>query len=243
MNDTIKLLKSHRSIREFEEREIPPELLIELIRTGQAAATSSHIQAYSIIHVTDKHLRDQLVELTGGQKYVASSSDFLVFCADMKRPLEAARSTGENVVSGMTEQLLVATVDVSLVAQNIAIAAESEGLGICYIGGIRNNPQAVSELLSLPHHVYPVFGMCIGYPAQDPDIKPRLPVEAIVKKNRYSDDSEHVNAFNLTMHHYYQTRKGGNKVSDWSQSLAPLFNQKLRSHMQEFLIDKGFEMK
>ena len=62
---------------------------------------------------------------------MASSSDFLVFCADMKRPLEAAKSTGENVVSGMTEQLFVATVDVSLVAQNIAIAAESEGLGIC----------------------------------------------------------------------------------------------------------------
>lgn len=243
MNDTIRLLKSHRSIRKFEERDIPKELLIELVRSGQAAATSSHIQAYSIIHVTDKQLRDQLVELTGGQKYVASSSDFLVFCADMKRSLEAARSTGESVVSGMTEQLLVATVDVSLMAQNIAIAAESEGVGICYIGGIRNNPQAVSELLSLPQHVYPVFGMCLGYPAHDPDVKPRLPVEAVLKENSYGDDTVHVNAFNLTMHNYYQTRRGGNKISNWSQSLVPLFNQKLRSHMQEFLVDKGFEMK
>lgn len=243
MNDTIRLLKSHRSIRKFEERDIPKELLIELVRSGQAAATSSHIQAYSIIHVTDKQLRDQLVELTGGQKYVASSSDFLVFCADMKRSLEAARSTGESVVSGMTEQLLVATVDVSLMAQNIAIAAESEGVGICYIGGIRNNPQAVSELLSLPQHVYPVFGMCLGYPAHDPDVKPRLPVEAVLKENSYGDDTVHVNAFNLTMHNYYQARRGGNKISNWSQSLVPLFNQKLRSHMQEFLVDKGFEMK
>lgn len=243
MNDTIRLLKSHRSIRKFEERDIPKELLIELVRSGQTAATSSHIQAYSIIHVTDKQLRDQLVELTGGQKYVASSSDFLVFCADMKRSLEAARSTGESVVSGMTEQLLVATVDVSLMAQNIAIAAESEGVGICYIGGIRNNPQAVSELLSLPQHVYPVFGMCLGYPAHDPDVKPRLPVEAVLKENSYGDDTVHVNAFNLTMHNYYQARRGGNRISNWSQSLVPLFNQKLRSHMQKFLVDKGFEMK
>lgn len=174
---------------------------------------------------------------------MASSSDFLVFCADMKRSLEAARSTGESVVSGMTEQLLVATVDVSLMAQNIAIAAESEGVGICYIGGIRNNPQAVSELLSLPQHVYPVFGMCLGYPAHDPDVKPRLPVEAVLKENSYGDDTVHVNAFNLTMHNYYQARRGGNKISNWSQSLVPLFNQKLRSHMQEFLVDKGFEMK
>lgn len=243
MNNIIKLLQSHRSIRKFEARHIPEELLIELVRSGQAAATSSHIQAYSIIHVTDKQLRNHLVELTGGQKYVASSSDFLVFCADMKRSLEAAQSTGEGVVRGMTEQLLVATVDVSLMAQNIAIAAESKGLGICYIGGIRNNPQAVSELLSLPQHVYPVFGMCLGYPAHDPDIKPRLPVEAVLKENSYGDDSGHVNAFNLTMHHYYQARKGGNKISNWSQSLAPLFNQKLRSHMKAFLVGKGFEMK
>lgn len=243
MNNIIKLLQSHRSIRKFETRDIPKELLIELVRSGQAAATSSHIQAYSIIHVTDKQLRNHLVELTGGQKYVASSSDFLVFCADMKRSLEAAQSTGEGVVSGMTEQLLIATVDVSLMAQNIAIAAESEGLGICYIGGIRNNPQAVSELLSLPQHVYPVFGMCLGYPAYDPDIKPRLPVEAVLKENSYDDDSGHVSAFNQTMQHYYQARKGGNKNSNWSQSLAPLFNQKLRAHMQEFLVKKGFEMK
>ncbi|WP_438875237.1 nitroreductase family protein, partial [Bacillus cereus group sp. Bce033] len=88
---------------------------------------------------------------------------FLVFCADMKRPTEAAERTGAKVVRGMTEQLLVASVDVALMAQNVAIAAESEGLGICYIGGIRNNPAAVSDLLRLPKHVYPVFGMCLGY--------------------------------------------------------------------------------
>jgi len=111
MNDTIKLLRSHRSIRKFEEHDIPKELLRELVCSGQKAATSSYIQAYSVIHVTDKKLRNQLVELAGGQKYVATSSDFLIFCGDMKRPLEAARNTGENVVSGMTEQLLVATVD------------------------------------------------------------------------------------------------------------------------------------
>lgn len=243
MNDVIKLLTSHRSIRKFEPREMPDGLLTELIRAGQAAATSSHIQAYSVMRVTDMAKREQLVELTGGQGYVASCSEFLVFCADMKRPLEAAERTGEeDVISGMTEQLLVATVDVSLVAQNVAIAAESEGLGICYIGGIRNNPQAVSDLLDLPTHVYPVFGMCIGYPAHDPDVKPRLPVEAVLKENHYSDDSEQVAAFDQTMQGYYQARKGGNKDTDWSHNLTPLFTQKLRPHMREFLIDKGFKM-
>ncbi|SDN95090.1 oxygen-insensitive NADPH nitroreductase [Vreelandella arcis] len=243
MNDVIKLLTSHRSVRKFEARELPEGLLETLIKAGQAAATSSHIQAYSVIRVKNPSSLEKLVELTGGQPYVASCSEFLVFCADMKRPLEAAARTGEDVVSGMTEQLLVATVDVSLMAQNVVIAAESEGLGICYIGGIRNNPQAVSELLELPKHVYPVFGMCIGYPAHEPDIKPRLPVDAVLKVDSYRDDETQVAAFDSTMHAYYQSRKGGNKDANWSQNLTPLFNQKLRPHMRDFLIEKGFTMK
>ena len=242
MNDVIKLLTSHRSIRKFEARDMPEDVFETLIKAGQAAATSSHIQAYSVIRVKNMASREQLVELTGGQQYVANCSEFLVFCADMKRPLEAAARTGEDVVSGMTEQLLVATVDVALMAQNVAIASESEGLGICYIGGIRNNPQAVSDLLALPKHVYPVFGMCIGYPAHEPDIKPRLPVNAIVKVDSYRDDESQVAEFDGTMQAYYQSRKGGKKDANWSQNLTPLFNQKLRPHMRDFLIEKGFSM-
>ena len=243
MNPTIELLKSHRSIRKFTEQKVPHALLRELISAGQSAATSSHIQAYSVIHVTNPATREAIAELAGGQGYVASASDFLVFCADMKRPLEAAERAGAEVVSGMTEQLLVASVDTALMAQNVAIAAESEGLGICYIGGIRNDPQTLSDLLRLPEHVYPVFGMCLGYPAHTPDIKPRLPVEAILKEDVYDDDREQVAAFDDTMHAYYQGRKGGTKDATWSQNLTPLFETKLRPHMRDFLIERGFKMK
>ena len=110
MNDVIKLLNSHRSIRKFTDQEIPRGLLLELIKAGQAAATSSHVQAYTVIHVKDPANREAIAELAGGQGYVASSAAFLVFCADMKRPTEASARTGANVERGMTEQLLVATV-------------------------------------------------------------------------------------------------------------------------------------
>ncbi|SDK36747.1 oxygen-insensitive NADPH nitroreductase [Billgrantia gudaonensis] len=243
MNPTIELLKSHRSIRKFADRPVSRELLEELIRAGQAAATSSHVQACSVIHVKNPEKRAAIADYAGGQGYVASCGAFLVFCADMKRPTEAAERTGARVVRGMTEHLLVATVDTALMAQNVAVAAESEGLGICYIGGIRNDPRAVSDLLELPQHVYPVFGMCLGYPAHDPDVKPRLPVEAILKEDRYTDDREWVEAFDDTMHAYYRSRKGGPKDSTWSQNLTPLFDTKLRPHMREFLIERGFEMK
>ena len=128
-------------------------------------------------------------------------------------------------------------------AQNVAVAAESEGLGICYIGGIRNNPQEVSDLLRLPKHVYPVFGMCLGYPEQEPEVKPRLPVEAVLKEDYYTEDCEQVEAFDTTMQAYYQARSSSNKDTDWSRNLKPLFDNKLRPHMRDFLIKRGFEMK
>lgn len=245
MNPTIELLKSHRSIRKFTEQKIPRELFEELIRAGQSAATSSHVQAYTIIHVVNPENRAKLAELAGGQTYVADSSDFLVFCADMKRSTEAAERAGADVVRGMTEHLLVASVDTALIAQNIAIAAESEGLGICYIGGIRNNPADVSEILQLPEHVYPVFGMCLGYPDQNPEVKPRLPLASIIKEDVYRADEDEalVAEFDETMRSYYLERTGGKKETNWSEQLKPLFTTKIRSHMKAFLEGKGFKMK
>jgi FMN reductase (NADPH) len=245
MNPTIELLKSHRSIRKFTDQKIPTPTLHELVRAGQGASTSNHVQACTIIQVVDPDKRARLVELTGGQTWVATCSDFLVFCADMKRSTEAAAAAGAEVVTGMTEQLLVASVDTALLAQNVAVAAESVGLGLCFIGGIRNNPQAVSELLNLPDQVYPVFGMCLGYPDQSPEVKPRLPLATVFKQDRYDDsqDRAQIAEFDQTMSDYYQQRSGNNKSSNWSQQLQPLFTSKLRAHMREFLQKRGFDMK
>lgn len=212
MNPIIELLQAHRSIRKFQDREIPRPLLETLIRAGQCAATSNHIQAYTVIRVTDRDNRARMAELAGGQQHIVEAAEFLVFCADLKRPTEAAERAGAEVIRGMTEQLLVATIDTALMAQNVAVAAESVGLGLCYVGGIRNHPEAVADLLKLPEHVYPVFGMCIGYPAHDPDVKPRLPVEAILKEDRYTDDREQVDAYDDEMHRYYGERTGGTRT-------------------------------
>jgi len=245
MNPTIELLKSHRPIRKFKNQQIPRDLFEELIRAGQSAATSNLVQAYTVIHVVDPEKRQQLAELTGGQAYVADSSDFLVFCADMKRATEAAERAGAGVTRGTTEQLLIASIDAALMAQNVAIAAESEGLGFCYIGGIRNNPQQVSDLLRLPAQVYPVFGLCLGYPDQNPEVKPRLPLNAILKQDVYNDSEDEalVAGYDDTMARYYSERTGGNKSTNWSEQLKPLFTTKLRPHMKDFLNKRGFGVK
>ncbi|WP_221801815.1 oxygen-insensitive NADPH nitroreductase [Oceanobacter mangrovi] len=245
MNPTIELLKSHRSIRKFTDQPIDPALLEELIVAGQAASSGNNVQAYTVIRIDDPELRAQIQPLAGNQPYITSCAEFLVFCADMKRNTEATARAGAEPVMGMMEQLLVASIDTALMAQNFAVAAESVGLGVCYIGGIRNNPAAVTELLKLPQHVYPVFGMCVGYPDQNSEVKPRLPVAAVLQTNVYDDsrDVELVGQYDDAMRAYYLARTGGNKESTWSEELKPMFAGKLRPHMKDFLFKQGFEAK
>ncbi len=245
MNQVITLLKSHRSIRRFTDRPVDEALLHELIRAGQSAATSSHVQATTVIRVKDRANRARLAELAGNQDFINSCSEFLVFCADLKRVFDSCARDGVEVKRGLTEQLLIATVDTALFAQNVAVAAESEGLGICYIGGVRNNPQEISDILELPENVYPVFGFCIGYPDQDPEVKPRLPLSVILKEDRYDDsaDAEAVAAFDATMQAYYRSRSSASKDSTWTRQMQVLFTSKSRPHMRGFLQQRGFEMK
>ena len=245
MNEVIKLLKSHRSIRKFSDKAVDQETIHAILESGQAAATSSNVQATTVIQVNEAEHRETLATLAGGQKYVASAGAFMVFCADLKRSAQACASQGGEFSQGMTEHFIIATVDVALFAQNCAIAAESLGLGICYIGGLRNNPAEVSELLQLPENVYPVFGFCIGYPEQDPEIKPRLPLSSVLMQDTYNESALQpgIDAYDEHIRAYYRSRTGGKKDSCWSEEMRALVGKESRPHMRAFLESKGFTMK
>ncbi len=245
MSSVLDLLKSHRSIRKFTDQPIAPELLNDLFLAGQAAATSSFLQGSTIIRVTNKSNREKIAELAGNQPYVVSAAEFMVFCADLKRAGNYCEAYDMPFEGNYTEHFIIATVDVALMAQSLVTAAESEGLGICYIGGIRNNPGPVSELLELPRGVYPVFGLCLGYPDQDPEIKPRLPVPVVVKQDTYNEDGdkETIAAYDEQIREYYRTRTGGGHGVSWSEQVANLLSEKSRPHMKEFLAGQGFTFK
>ena len=245
MNSTVELLLQHRSIRKFEDRPVPDETLRVLVQCGQAAATSSNVQAVTAIHVTKPEARAELAALAGGQRYVTTAGAFLVYCADLRRPMNACVSQGGQFSEGMMEHFLIASIDVALAAQNTVVAAESLGLGICYIGGLRNNPVEVSKLLELPQQVYPVFGLCLGYPDQDPDVKPRLPVDAVLMKDVYDESSQEqlLNQYDDQVRHYYKTRTGGKKDSSWSEEMKALVGKESRPHMKSFLASQGFAIK
>jgi nitroreductase len=245
MSSVIELLKSHCSIRKFTDRPIDPELFEELILAGQGAATSSFLQGSTIVRVSDPETRDTIAELAGGQAYVASAAEFMVFCADLKRAGNYCEVYDKSFEGDYTEHFIIATVDVALMAQSMVTAAESVGLGICYIGGIRNNPALVSELLKLPKGVYPVFGLCLGYPDQDPEIKPRLPTSVIVKNEVYNEegDKEVIAEYDERIREYYRNRTGGGHGISWTEQVATLLSEKSRPHMKAFLAEQGFKFR
>lgn len=245
MNTVIDLLNRHRSIRKFTAEPIAQDTINTLVQAGQAAATSSFIQACSVIQVNDTSHREQLAEFAGGQTYVSEAPVFLVFCADMRRHQIACEMHEAPMQSGYTEQFITATLDVGLFAQNVAVAAESLDLGVVYIGGLRNRIAEVASLLALPELVYPVFGLCIGHPDQNPEIKPRLPLEVVLKQDRYddADDARRIAAYDQAVSEYYSTRTGGNKTMTWSEQISGMLTKEARPHMRAFLEDRGFMQK
>ena len=245
MNPTIDLLKAHRSIRQFQNRPIQPDLFQDLIKAGQAAASSNFFQSGTIIRVTDPKKRAKLASLANNQVYVETAAEFLVFCADMNRAASCCDLHGAVANTGFTEQFIIATVDAALVAQNIVVASESAGLGICYIGALRNNPAEVSTVLDLPHNTYPVFGLCLGWPDQDPEVKPRLPMGVVLRENSYGNGTEGIKLddYDEAVRGYYATRSSNQKSMSWSEQMSGMLSKESRPHMLDFLKMKGFLQK
>lgn len=237
MTPTIELLRSHRSIRHFTDAPVSDEQRAEIIASAQAASTSSFLQCTSIIRITDPALREQLVPLTGGQQHVAQAAEFWVFCADFNRHLQIC----PQAQLGLAEQLLIGVVDTALLAQNALIAAESLGLGGVYIGGLRNSIEAVTELLALPQHVLPLFGLCLGWPADNPDIKPRMPAAMLVHENRYQPlDNALLADYDDQLAHYYLSRGSNARRDTWSDHIRRTIVKESRPFILDYLHKQGW---
>ncbi|WP_342595912.1 oxygen-insensitive NADPH nitroreductase [Salinicola lusitanus] len=237
MTPTIDLLRSHRSIRAFTDQPISDDQREAIIAAAQSASTSSFLQCSSIVRVTDTRLRDQLVELTGGQPWVAQAAEFWVFCADFNRH----RQICPEAQLGRAEQLLVGCVDTALMAQNAMVAAESLGLGGVFIGGLRNNIASVTELLELPKFVLPLFGFCIGWPKAEPDLKPRLPQAMLVHENRYRKIDPAVLAdYDDQITRYYQQRDSQQRTETWSAMIQRMIIKETRPFILDYLHSQGW---
>jgi FMN reductase (NADPH) len=244
MNEVIETILAHKSIRKFKDKPLSEETVEALVQCAQSASTSSYQQVCTIIGVEDQVKKQKLAELAGNQSYVADSGYFFVFCLDYNRHMVAAEMMDKNITETIqsTEAFIVGTVDASLAAQNLAIAAESLGLGIVYIGGIRNNLKEVSELLNCPAYVLPLFGMAIGYPDAEPGKKPRLPVPAVFHKNGYKNKEETKNLlkqYEKETSEYYTKRTGGKRTEGWMTQITTSMTSPKRTYMKDFVREKG----
>ncbi|MBT2728838.1 oxygen-insensitive NADPH nitroreductase [Bacillus sp. ISL-75] len=249
MNEVIKTILNHRSLRHFEDKPLTDEQIKTIVTSAQAAATSSFIQAYSIIGVKDKEKKKKLAEIAGNQEYVEKNGHFFVFCADLYRHTIIGEKEQKDVTPSIesTEKFMVALIDASLAAQNAAIAAESLGLGICYIGGIRNNLEEVKKLLKTPERVIPLFGLAVGVPTKLTDKKPRLPYEHVYHEDEYQQSTEvylsELQKYDDLISCYYEERTNGKRKDRWTDQIATMLDRKSRMYMKEFVQKNKLNLK
>lgn len=192
-NDHVALLLSHRSVRGYRPDALPDGTLRTLVAAAQSAATSSNLQTWSVVAVTDPARKAALAKLAANQKHIEQCPLFLVWLADTSRNQRLGQQEGVTLETmPYQETFLVAAIDAALAAQNAVVAAESLGLSTVYIGALRNNPQEVAKVVGLPPGVFAVFGLCVGHaaPAAANEVKPRLPQDVVVHRDVYDASNE-----------------------------------------------------
>jgi FMN reductase [NAD(P)H] len=186
MNQTIEVMKNHRCIRNFLDKKIPDAIIDELVAVAQAAPNSINGQQISLVIVRDKEKKRRIAEIAGGQTWIAQAPLFVLFVADFYKAKLAADKVGRSlVIPESIEATIAVSIDAGICLQNVITAAESLDLGIVPIGGIRNDPAAMIELLNLPEYTFPINGLTIGYPADRSHKKPRMPMSAFRHDEAY----------------------------------------------------------
>ncbi len=239
MNDTINTMRAHRSIRRFTDQPVPRVHIIDALHAGQAAATSSAVQSYSVLHITDSAKRQAIADLCGPQQKVHDCGAFFVICADNRRHM-VMHEHHNRTFDQRLEAFLVAVIDATLFAQNFTLAFESMGYGTCYIGGLRNDLQGVNDILKLPAGVFPVYGLCVGSPDEQPIARPRLAPEAILHENVYPDDDSimrDIEEYDAVYAAYLQAR--GANPSSWSDAMLKRFEKIARPALASFYQAQG----
>jgi nitroreductase len=244
LEDVIELMKKHTSVRNFADTSLADEVKEQLIIAAHAGASSNFVQATSIIDVTDPSIRGQLAEISKSAAYVKQSGAFFVFVADLYRQSQILQQQGLDLagIKNM-EALTVAIVDTAIAGENLAVAAESLDLGICYIGGIRNDLTTVRDLLNLPKFTVPLFGITVGKPTRKNAVKPRMPLHNNTFKNGYDRQAaQDLSEYQKITQAYYAKRSSHAQETDWIRKMTDFFAEPRRTDVAPFLLEQGFTL-
>jgi len=246
-------LLSHRSVRRYLPKPLEAGTIELLVAAAQSASSSSNLQLWSVIEVRDAERRRALSEVAGRQAHILECASFLVWVADLHRPTElaSARGLGHEGLSYL-EMFLMASIDTALAAQNAVVAAEALGLGVVYIGALRNDAERVAQILGLPPRSFAVFGLCVGWPHPEAEgaVKPRLPQRVVLHRDRYGSVAEQrpvVDDYDARMVEFYTEQRMAVPAGGWSvhsgQRVATVAALRGRDRLRAALNALGFELR
>lgn len=249
MNDNIMIQSqlNHRTIREFKNESIPNGVFNQLIEVARRTPTSNGMQSSSIIRVTDQEKRNEIAAVCK-QEYIARTPELLIFVADAYRNYNIAKEKNyQGTAARDMDRFFQAFTDACLTAQNIVNAAESMGLGVVFVGSILNDSEKIIEILELPELTMPVVGLGIGYPNQNPQLKPRMGMDLRLFENTYKKFDnylEEIKQYDEEMQTYYDLRNANKRVDCFSdQVVTKLVNLiPKRSEMLNIMKKQGFDL-
>ena len=245
-------IASHRSIRRYRPDPVAPELLRLLLACALSAPTKSDLQQADIIQITDAGKRQRIVAAIPDMAWILDAPVFLVFCGNNRRIRHIGEWRGKPFANEHLDHFMNAAVDAGIVMMNFIRAAEAAGLGTCPISAIRNAIDATSRELELPEGVFPVAGLCVGYPATPGHISPRLSPEVTVHTNRYDESTlrERVDAYDQRRHanHPYGKQRrsksfGAAEFYGWSEDKARQYAEPERADFGAYIRRQGFSLK
>lgn len=247
----LAAIAEHRSHRRFTPRTIAPELLRALFACALSAPSKSDLQQADIIHVADRVKVKSIADLIPDMPWINSAPVLLVFCGNNRRIRQIGEWRGKLFVNDHLDHFMNAAVDAGIVMMNFIRAAEATGIGCCPISAIRNHPQQVSALLQLPDWVFPIAGLCAGYPAEAGRISARLPLEVTVHTDRFDESQlkKNIDAYDHRRHELQPYRKqrhtkryAASAFYGWSEDKARQYSVPERADFGAFIRAKGFNL-
>lgn len=247
-NDMIRKQLDHRTIREFKDVEVPDEIYNTLIDVAQRTPTSNGMQQSSIIRVTDSKLKKEIAEVCN-QEYAARAPILLIFLVDNYRNHQiAVEQDVDSQSSGDMDRFFQGFTDGVLMAQNIVNAVESLDLGAVYFGSILNDAGKICEILDLPEYTFPVVGLGIGYPNQEPQLKPRMDMKMRLFENKYEKKDnylEEIKDYDDEMKTYYDLRQANKPMDRFSLQVVDKLKNPIPSRQEivNHIVSQGFDLK
>ena len=250
-NETLTRMARRGSCRSFEATPVGGDMLRALCAVALSSPTKSDLQQRDIVIVENPALRAEIDALVSGQAWVRDAPSLLIFCGNNRRQRQIHEMREIAFANDHLDAFFNAAVDAGIALSAFVTAAEAAGLGCCPISAIRNEAQAVSDLLGLPDHVFPVAGLAVGYPNAPPEVAMRLPLSVTVHMDRFSEDgiADEIDGYDAAREAVQpyavqrsEDRYGRAEQYGWSEDKARQYGLSERADFGDFVRRKGFKL-